>query len=209
MNIINVFGGTFSPPHLAHTQIIQRINKSIQPDINYIVPAIAWQKSCIIPAHYRFEMCEAAFCGLDNTYISDIEISQNKPSYTVETLEKIKNIHPQSQIYLTIGLDQLINIHTWHRWQELQNYANFYVINRTSIAQSHNLKNKQDISMLENVRKLGNVIIDEWQPPYISSTQIREQIMHDNWDNLEKYLDMKVINYIKQHKLYTELENKY
>ena len=216
---IHIFGGTFNPPHLAHTQIIQRVNEIIKPDINYIIPALAWQKTNILNAKNRFEMCELAFDFLDNIVISDIEIKLNKPSYTIETLAKFKHKYPESIIYFTVGLDQLINIHTWHKWQELTKYANLYIVNRSSLKINKDIyKSIQNtdvkVWLLNNIKYIydrisqdtlgsNSIILDDWQPLNISSTQVRELIKQCNWQNLESCLALPIINYIVKHNLYS------
>ncbi|MFM2344656.1 MAG: hypothetical protein RLZZ210_1267 [Pseudomonadota bacterium] len=226
MHTINILGGTFSPPHLAHTQMIERINNICNPDINYIIPALAWQKVGVLDANHRLEMCNIAFNNLQNTKISNFEIEKNKPSFTIETLAQFRQNYPNSKIYFTLGFDQLINLHTWHKWQELTQYANLYILQRNSnninnlnfnkFEYKDNLLNaiNQEIlawikPKLKTINELstsnnlsGDVILDDWQPLNISSTKVRELIKQSDWQSLEQYLDKDVIKYIIKYNLY-------
>ena len=47
------------------------------------------------------------------------EIKRSSASYTIETLQQIKDENPQKQLFFIMGMDSLINFTTWHQWQDI------------------------------------------------------------------------------------------
>ena len=55
------------------------------------------------------------------------------PSYTIETLQSLREEFPLASLNLILGWDAFQDLHRWHRWQELIEYTNFVVVNRADV----------------------------------------------------------------------------
>ena len=57
--------------------------------------------------------------------LSDIEKSEEDPSYTFETLKKLG--HPKERLYFILGSDIAMNIKTWKNYEQLSDLTNFLI----------------------------------------------------------------------------------
>ena len=57
--------------------------------------------------------------------ISDIEKSEDVPSYTVETLTKLN--HNKNNLYFILGSDTAMKIKTWNNYEKLSSLTNFLI----------------------------------------------------------------------------------
>jgi nicotinate-nucleotide adenylyltransferase len=62
--------------------------------------------------------------------IDDREIKNTKPTYTIDTLKKIKLDYPQKKIFFIMGADSYAQIDTWKDHQQLSDYAQLVVVAR-------------------------------------------------------------------------------
>jgi nicotinate-nucleotide adenylyltransferase len=61
---------------------------------------------------------------------SEIEISRGGRSYTIDTVEALRQVFPGTDLYFITGLDSFLEIQTWHEWERLLTLSNFVVISR-------------------------------------------------------------------------------
>ena len=95
----------------------------------------------------------------DNVEISDYEITQQKPSYSIDTVNYLKNLYKPSKIYLIIGEDNIEDLDKWYKYNELKELVEFVVASRIGF------KSKK-----ANEFKSLDINID------ISSTQLRNSM---------------------------------
>jgi len=130
-----IFGGTFDPPHLAHTTLATLAAAQLECDeILFIPAAINPLKADHPPAsnEHRLAMLRLAIADVPNANISTIELERPGPSYTVETLWALGDGLPRrwpklnagsrppptiTEQRLLIGCDQALNFHQWKDWQ--------------------------------------------------------------------------------------------
>ena len=62
--------------------------------------------------------------------VSDIEIGREGPTYTIDTVEVLKNENQSSHLVLILGSDAFANLAKWHRAEELQKIVEILVIAR-------------------------------------------------------------------------------
>ena len=113
---IGIFGGTFDPPHIAHLIAAQAIHEQLGLDRVLLVPAA-------VPPHKRDQeissgaarlaMVEAAIGSDERFTVSDLELRRGGPSYTVDTLRALKEVHPDAELFLAVGADQLAEFGSW------------------------------------------------------------------------------------------------
>ena len=188
MKNIGVLGGTFDPPHEAHLKIAERsLNQFKLDKIIFIPSGNPWQKKDSTPYSHRFEMTKILIKNSDSFAISDLESSEQNPSYTYETLEKLQ--HPKENLYFILGSDTAMNIKTWKNYDQLSNLTQFLIALRREDSSETLSKNFPfDYKLIEG-EKLD-----------LSSTGLREKLEENKMNNIG--LPPEIFNYINENKIY-------
>lgn len=133
---IGLLGGAFDPPHKAHVAIARAALDQLALDELRIIPTgLAWHKSRMLTApEHRLAMTRLAFADLPGVVIDDRELRRPGPTYTIDTLEALRQEHPQAAFFLIIGGDQWSSLNTWRRWQDLVQQAQICVADRPDLA---------------------------------------------------------------------------
>lgn len=127
-----LYGGTFDPPHNGHMNNLRAALERVQPDRAIVMPAgIPPHKAAsATPGPVRLAMC-ACFTALSPVVeVSDWEIRQGGRSYTVHTLEMLRERFPGAELYLSVGSDMLLGFQKWRRWQDILQMADLVVESR-------------------------------------------------------------------------------
>lgn len=94
---------------------------------------------CHIPPHRdqpqqgadgRLELLQLAVADVPGLVVDDREMRRSGPSYTVDTLASLRREFPQAALCLIIGMDSFLSLPSWHRWQELSDFAHIVVLTR-------------------------------------------------------------------------------
>lgn len=194
---IGVYGGSFNPPHLGHKMLAEELTARLGLDKLIIIPSnISPQKSNngnIDPIH-RINMCKILFSDSKFT-VSDCEIKRGGKSYTIDTLNYIKNEYKDAELYLFMGSDMLLSFDRWYRYEDILSMCTLCAISRED-----DKTREEMLRYSADVLKKGNVMIFDVTPVRVSSSQIRENIrMRKSCDEL---LDGSISAYIKEHNLY-------
>ena len=196
MKRIGVFGGTFNPVHTAHLIMAEEVRQQVHLDkVLFIPSANPPHKNSvdIIDADKRLEMISLAIEGNSYFAASDIEIksAQHSKSYTVDTLMALRMIYKDepTKLYLIIGMDNLVELHTWKDPGKLFALAEVVVMNRPGF-------------LIQDVHNeySGRVIFVPALNIDISSTDIRYRIKENR--SIKYLVPEKVENFIKENKLY-------
>ncbi len=131
---IGLFGGTFDPPHLGHLVVADQVRSELGLDECWFVVANdPWQKSgwrTVTPAAQRLELVEAALSGADGLRSCDVELEEEGPSYTIDTLTTLQDRFPDVDWLIVIGQDAASRLDTWERADRLRSVGEFIVVNR-------------------------------------------------------------------------------
>lgn len=196
MKRIGVFGGAFNPVHIAHLIIAEDVRQQIHLDKVLFIPYSKpphKDNGELADAEARLHMVRLAIS--DNPYFeaSDIEIQrgQNSVTYTVDTLMELREQYKNEQVkfYLMIGIDNLIELHTWKDPGKLFLLSEVVVLNRPGY-------------LIQNVQNDYNRQVIYLPAPNldISATDIRHKIQEKK---SIKYLVPKAVEeFIKNNKLY-------
>jgi nicotinate-nucleotide adenylyltransferase len=120
---IALLGGSFDPPHVGHLFIAQQVKEQLNVDQVWLMPLYGnfahhkiFQKN-LSPVEDRLAMTKL----LENDYIkvSDFEITHNKESKTIVTLEALAKEYPQHTFSWITGSDKLETFQKYERWQDL------------------------------------------------------------------------------------------
>lgn len=178
---LGIYIGSFNPPHKGHIYVVNYLLDNDVVDKVLIVPTENyWDKNNLVDINHRINMLKF----YENESIM-VDTKNNGYAYTYELMRKLSEDYYKDILYLVIGADNIINFDKWKNYKELLNY-NIIIMNRDGINIEECIKKYPE----------GNfIILKEFNPINISSTELRE-----NLDN--RYLDDKVIQYVKKHNLY-------
>jgi len=133
---IGIFGGTFNPVHNAHLSIARSFIDEIQLDVCYFVPAwlspfkVDISNEVFIPATQRTEMLKIALEKEPKFQIDTFEIDKMDISYSIETINHFINKYHESEFYLLIGSDQLMDFHKWKDYEQILNLVQICIAER-------------------------------------------------------------------------------
>lgn len=192
MKRIGIFGGTFNPPHIAHSIVAESVRAQLILDKIIFIPSGNPPLKESIPAEDRLAMANLAFGDDINFEVSDIEIRDiTEKSYTVNTLRKlrIKYEGERIKLFLIIGADNLLDLPRWKDPEQLFQLAEIVVINRPGFDPKNS---KQEF--YEKAKFIDVPFLE------ISSSMIREYV---KIGRPVKYLVTKEVEeYIEDNKLY-------
>jgi nicotinate-nucleotide adenylyltransferase len=117
-----LFGGTFDPPHVGHLMMAEVARETLCLREVVFMPAGSpphKQAESVSPAACRLAMTAAALAGFAQFVVSDAEIGREGPSYTVDTVLRLRAEGGDEPLSLLVGADMLADFPNWHRAEEL------------------------------------------------------------------------------------------
>jgi nicotinate-nucleotide adenylyltransferase len=128
---VGVFGGAFDPPHIGHLVVAQDVFEFLQLDLLLVVPtARPPHRGVQMSGEQRLELTRAAFGGDSRMRVSDIELNRPGPSWSVRTLESIRDALRPERLWLVIGADQYGSFDSWHQPVRILELAELAVLPR-------------------------------------------------------------------------------
>ncbi|GAB55250.1 nicotinate-nucleotide adenylyltransferase [Glaciecola punicea ACAM 611] len=136
-----LFGGTFDPPHFGHLLPLTEIADIAGLSTISLLPAnVPVFKKEVTSAEHRIAMTQL-LCDIDARFSLDLtEFSRAEVSYTIDTLSYLKEQNPAQPIVFIIGLDSLLTLHLWERWQQLFDFCHIIVMQRSPLDASNSTK---------------------------------------------------------------------
>ena len=187
---IGLFGGTFNPIHYGHLFIAEWIRESLNLEKIIFIPAAFPPHKLdinITDKTHRWNMLKLATEDNPLFDISDIEIKDNKISYTVDTLKKFSK--SGDEIYFIIGEDNLKDLHIWKDPDEILSLSKIVIASRKKNSE----QNKNHINNSKIIYANSPVIS-------ISSTQVRERVAQGK--SIKYFVHPAVEEYISKEGLY-------
>ena len=131
-NKIGIFGGTFNPVHKGHVAVAESFIENLSLDLLYVIPnnIPPMKESHGVSGEDRFNMLKIAFSGNNNVAVSDIELKREGMSYTRDTVAAIKEMHPNSELYLLTGDDWIDSFDKWKDYRYILDNAQLVVAYR-------------------------------------------------------------------------------
>ena len=201
-----IFGGTFDPLHRGHIELLRNIYDELCPDRMMIIPAghpylKENEGKNVTPSRVRLEMLRIGLEELDMPYeISLVEMENEGPSYSVDTIRKIKtddsrlgNGFAEGEYFFLCGSDVLFSVEKWHEAKSFLSEVVLAVVPRGTDDTDLILEKKKELE--ENMN--AKVYISCFRGKEISSSMIRK----DPEAN-KNLLSEKVFEYIAGHNLY-------
>ncbi|HQY20055.1 MAG TPA: nicotinate-nucleotide adenylyltransferase [Ignavibacteria bacterium] len=192
MKKYGIFGGTFNPPHIAHSIVAENVRQQLNLDKIIFIPSGNPPLKNSIPAEHRLAMAKLAFGNNKNFEVSEIEFDRpDEKSFTVNTLQMLqkKYINDQVELFLIVGIDNLIDFPKWKEPEKLFELSEVVVINRPNFSDTDS-----KIEFSSKVKFLTVPFLE------ISSSSIR-QLVSDN-RSIHYLVNPDVEKYIADHKLY-------
>jgi nicotinate-nucleotide adenylyltransferase len=155
---IAIYGGTFDPIHHGHLIVAREALERLELEKVIFVPARVspLRKSAPIARdELRLSMIRAAIENEPGFAADDCELRRPPPSYTIDTIEQIRQPMGGATIYCLIGEDNVGKLTKWRRFADLEKMVRFVVLDRSGQRPSHIypiIRRKIDISATE-IRK--------------------------------------------------------
>lgn len=212
---VAIFGGTFNPVHNGHIDMINYLVDNYIVDEVWVLPSyVSPHKNIndIISYEDRVNMLELSTKNISNTIVNQFEkefYDKNNDlvdkTYTYEILEALKKKYLNCRFHFIVGFDSIKYIHTWHRYKELIRDYWFYIFDREDDEFKNIDQKRKYLSNLGKNYEINFIYeLFETKITNISSTEIRNLLkdIDKNHDELLKYLNPDVLNYIIDHRLY-------
>lgn len=215
MNLTGLFGGTFNPIHLGHLKVAEEVISRLPLDRILFIPSyIPPHKSPgeVVPVRHRLKMVEIACQGYPAFQVSEVEARRPGPSYSIETLRKLKQAFPADRFFFIVGLDAFLEIDTWKDHTQLLQECSFIVVSRPGfeielsekviekIRPAHLIILEPGPSLQPEDLPAGGLILLPAKTPDISSTDIRKRLR--TGQPITGLVPPGVENYIIKHRLY-------
>ncbi len=189
METVGIFGGSFNPVHVGHMMLATYLTQWGFVDKVWLTlsPRNPLKEAGeLLPDMKRLAMLSIAARGTKDIEICDIELSMPRPSYTINTLDLLRERHPDKRFKLIIGSD---NWHIFEQWRDSQRILDEYGV----------LVYLRPGFPVEDRYVEGLEVIDA-PMAYISSTFIRQSLAKGH--DMSVYLPCGVYKYILDNKLY-------
>lgn len=188
---IGVLGGSFNPVHIGHIMLASYIAQYSDLDYVWLMlsPAnpLKSDPGCMVKDADRLAMLRLACRNYRHIAPCDIELSMPRPSYTINSLNRLSDEYPDCDFRLIIGSDNWLIFEQWRSYEEIiRRYCPIvyprpeYPVNPATLPESVTLIDAPQI--------------------WISSTFIRHAISTDH--DMKAFLPIGVDEYIRSNGLY-------
>jgi nicotinate-nucleotide adenylyltransferase len=191
-----VLGGTFDPIHNGHVAAAEAAVDCVNLDEVVFVPTgnPPHRPPAEASPAQRLEMCRLATRDDPRFTVSDIEVSREGPSYTLDTLWALRGANPHAELFLVLGWDAASQLRSWHRPDEVLAIAPIVVVSRPG----RNAPVEADIQSagLDPAR----IVLCPRPTPSVSGSEIRRAIAAGK--TVAGMVPPAVERYIAAHHLY-------
>jgi nicotinate-nucleotide adenylyltransferase len=193
-----IFGGTFDPPHNGHVAALREFAERCRLDRVFVIPTGVppHKNSGTTSDKDRLEMSKIAFSGIQGAMLCDYEIKKGGKSYTVETLEWLKEKFPGDSLVLYTGSDMFLSLHTWYKPERILALCSVAAFTRTGDDTDALLKQADFLK-----EKYGaKTEVYPFSPEVISSSSVRSLL--ETGGDFYAYVPKGVAEYIETRSLY-------
>jgi nicotinate-nucleotide adenylyltransferase len=212
---IGLFGGTFDPIHCGHVKAAEIVQGIFSFDRILFIPSYIpphKESAEVASAEHRLKMVELALSPFDRFTPSSVEIDARGTSYSIVTLNRIKEMFPQTIIFFLVGIDAFLEIETWKDYDDVLEQCSFIVMSRPGYCLA-DAKGTLAEKFNERIDEVSGSILKHNEEFFfhkiyllpihtldISSSEVRERV--GNNQSIEGLVPENVENYIKERCLY-------
>ena len=189
METIGIFGGSFNPVHIGHMMLASYLTQWGYVDQLWLTLSPrnpVKDPAQLLPDTKRLAMLSIAARGAEQIDICDIELSMPRPSYTIDTLDVLRERYPDKRFKVVIGSDNWRIFDKWRDGQRILDEYGVIVYLRPGYP--------VDIQHVDGLEVVDAPMI------HVSSTFIRQAITKGM--NMNYFLPAGVWKYINDNKLY-------
>lgn len=196
-----IMGGTFDPIHIGHLMTAEEVRNEFHIDEVIFVPTghpPHKSSDSVSDSEHRYLMTVLSTIENPHFKVSRIEIDRPGPTYTVDTIKKIKELYgPDIKIYFITGADAVHEILTWERVGELMKICDFVAVTRPGY------KRKQLKAKVEELKESFECQVHYLEVPAlaISSSDIRKRV--EEHKPIQYLVTQPVEQYIQKFNLYS------
>ncbi len=189
-----ILGGTFDPIHQGHITLARDIKAGKTLNGVLLVPSLHHPfKTGRAEASFddRLKMARLAVEGERGLEVSDIELQQNLPGYTIDTIRALKDLYRDTAFCFIIGADNVKQMSEWRSPELIFNEVTVVAGNRPGF------KPAGCDGIAARIEYVETSAVD------VSSTEIRQAVRSGQDPKLlSRALKPEVLAYIKQRRLY-------
>lgn len=222
-------GGSFDPVHNSHLALLTHVYHKLASDNHsvkaYFMPTSRSPlKTNSTSSEHRLNMLTEAIkelkaealsslahTPLSNLAISEHEIWQQPPVYTINTLTELRQLHPNNSLVFIVGADNIASLPKWRDGDKLTQFTHLWVFPRDELQSPEEIAallpeslKSQVTYCLEDLKQHthGLIYIDSHTVAPLSSSAIREAIAQGKPDIAKSALPRSVYSYIMKNNLY-------
>jgi nicotinate-nucleotide adenylyltransferase len=129
---IGIYGGSFDPVHHGHLILARfALEKFLLEKVIFVPTRLSPHKNAsVATAEARLQMLHSATEGEAQFAVEDCELKRDPPSYTIDTVEKIRQKYAGAHLFLLLGDDNLAGLPSWRRFEDLRQIVTLIVLQR-------------------------------------------------------------------------------
>ncbi|MBT8420415.1 MAG: nicotinate-nucleotide adenylyltransferase [Gammaproteobacteria bacterium] len=207
--MIGILGGTFDPVHNAHLRFALEVRDRLSLSGVRLIPVRAppHRASPQAGEQTRLRMLTAAVGNEKGLVVDDQELRRGGLSYTVDTLDALRQRLSGQSLCLILGMDAFSRLTTWHQWRRILELAHIAIASRpgTSLPTngeiSHLLARREtnDPNCLHK-ESAGRIIVVPVPQLDISATRIRARVAESA--SIRYLVPDSVLEIIRHEQLY-------
>ncbi|MBQ2498463.1 MAG: nicotinate-nucleotide adenylyltransferase [Bacteroidales bacterium] len=148
---VGLFFGSFNPIHNGHLMLANYLAEYGGLDEIWFVvsPQNPFKdKKSLLADRHRLYMVEMAINGDERFQVCDIEFYMPQPSYTIDTLTRLQERHPNTDFYLICGMDNIESFKKWKNYEAILQYHHLMVYPRKGYS-SNELVEHPSVTVVE------------------------------------------------------------
>ena len=194
-----VLGGTFDPIHNGHLAVAEEVRRRLGLDEVIFVPAgKPWLRMTapLSAATYRVRMVRLAIAGRPYCKLSLVEIERAGPSYTVDTVNRLRaQLDSGDELFFILGWDNLAELPRWHEPRQLVRACSLVAVPRPG----YDLPDLKPLEALVPGLAASLILLDAPLVD-ISASLVRERVSRGL--SIRQLIPGPVADYIEEHGLY-------
>lgn len=193
---VGLLGGTFDPIHLGHLAAAQEAQCRLGLAAVIFMPAGRPPHKPLAevsPAEDRWQMVTLAIADNPGFTASRLEIERPGPSYTVETLRRLRQEYPGREWYFITGADALLELESWREPAAVVELCRLVAVTRPGY-------DRERLQRFLSVKYGTEPLLVPTPGVAVSSTELRQRVREGL--PLRYLTPDSVLSYINKRQLY-------